>query len=493
MKLHEKILSDDLNVVAQALDELTKTFRVNKKKKYAEIADNYYQSEHDIKNSRIFYLDDHDNLKEDKFASNVKIPHSFFMELIDQKTTYYLSNGVKFNTENEDLGEALKDYIDEDFQLFADEIVEGASIKGYEYAFARTDSNDNLKFQVSDMLMTDTVYDDYNDEVAIVRQYVRFIDKGGNRTKLTFAEVYDDKYIKYFVKEDSGKFDPDPNVDPNPREHVTAIRDDGAIAFRNYGRIPFYRMKNNRKENSDLVPVKDLIDDFDRMASFLSNNLEDYDKPIYVVTGYKGESLDKLRQNIKAKGAVSVGAPNTGGDLDLKTYQIPYEARKAKLDIDREAIYKFGMGFDSSQTGDGNITNVVIKSRYSLLDLKCNKLDSRFKALMKWCLELILEDINRKTGQVFDISEIEIEVERNVPANEKDTAERELIESQTKQTLMNSLILAAGYLPSDEVLKRICEYYELDYEEVSKMIEDEGEYNLAQNNEVVIDDQEEVE
>jgi hypothetical protein len=75
-----------------------------------------------------------------------------------------------------------------------------------------------------------------------------------------------------------------------------------------------------------------------------------------------------------------VGVSESGG-IDVITTNIPVEARKAKLDIDKEAIYKFGMGFDSSQTGDGNITNVVIKSRYSLLDLKCNKVEVRLRAI----------------------------------------------------------------------------------------------------------------
>ncbi|HEM6033190.1 TPA: phage portal protein, partial [Streptococcus suis] len=84
------------------------------------------------------------------------------------------------------------------------------------------------------------------------------------------------------------------------------------------------------------------------------------------------------------------------GGLDVKTVDIPIEARKEKLRIDKEAIYKFGMGFDSSQTGDGNITNVVIKSRYSLLDLKCNKIEVRLRRIIKQMLELIVENINQR-------------------------------------------------------------------------------------------------
>ena len=37
------------------------------------------------------------------------------------------------------------------------------------------------------------------------------------------------------------------------------------------------------------------------------------------------------------------------------------------------------MGFDPTKVGDGNITNVVIQSRYTLLDLKANALEKRLK------------------------------------------------------------------------------------------------------------------
>ena len=40
------------------------------------------------------------------------------------------------------------------------------------------------------------------------------------------------------------------------------------------------------------------------------------------------------------------------------------------------------MGFNSAQIGDGNITNVVIKSRYALLDLMCYKLKKNLKKFL---------------------------------------------------------------------------------------------------------------
>ncbi|WP_366151322.1 phage portal protein, partial [Clostridioides difficile] len=50
---------------------------------------------------------------------------------------------------------------------------------------------------------------------------------------------------------------------------------------------------------NDLQPIKDLIDDYDMMACALSNNLIDFDHPIYAVRGYEGDNLSSLVTNLK--------------------------------------------------------------------------------------------------------------------------------------------------------------------------------------------------
>ena len=475
VSLWEELLSDDLLKVAKAVDEHLEKAGSDEHKSFARVAERYYDADHDIRNNRIFYIDDHGGLKEDTFASNVKIPHAFFTELVDQKVQFMLSNGVRFETENEALSKALEEYIDEDFMLFVNEVVEGASVKGREFAYARTDVHDILRFQTSDMLTTDTIVNDDHEEVAVIRHYTRVLNKGKSKTvKVMYVEVYTEKDIRYFIKEDDKKAVPNPAKQLNPQPHVIAITDDGELLSRSYGRIPFYRLANNRKELSDLKPIKALIDDYDRMACFLSNNLEDYDKPIYVVSGFRGDDLSKLRQNIKGRGVVDVGSPNQGGSVELKAYQIPYEARKAKMAISKEGIYKFGMGFDSSQTGDGNITNIVIKSRYSLLDLKCDKMEPRLKSMLKWCLEMIFEDMKRRGKGSYSVADVEITFDRSTLVNESDQANRELVEAQAKHTLISALVAIQPYVDNETFLRQVCDALDIDIDQVLEAVEYDG-------------------
>jgi len=65
------------------------------------------------------------------------------------------------------------------------------------------------------------------------------------------------------------------------------------------------------------------------------------------------------------------------------------------MELDGQNIYRFGMGFNSLQVGDGNITNVVIKSRYSLLDLKCNKKEKQLKKFLKKIVKVVLDEIGK--------------------------------------------------------------------------------------------------
>ncbi len=163
------------------------------------------------------------------------------------------------------------------------------------------------------------------------------------------------------------------------------------------------------------------------------------------------------------------------GGLDVHTVNIPVEARKAKLTVDKEGIYKFGMGFDSSQVGDGNVTNVVIQSRYTLLDLKCNKAEIRLRKIIKQMLELIVADINQRNNTAYDTSDLEIIITRDTMIDETEVEEREKTKAERKQIEIDNILNAAVRLDDETVLKYICEAFDLDYEEIKKLM-DEQDY-----------------
>ena len=472
------LLSDDVAKIAGALKGAISTDRESHGKKQALKGVQYYTGDHEILKNRIFYMNDQDDLVEDTYASNVKIPHQFFTEIVVQKVQYLLSIPMELKVTNEDdkFVEYLEEYYDEEFQLFMQEMLEGASQKGQEYAFVRTTSDDKITFQVADSLGVFYVYDDLNVPQRLVRYYDEKITKGKKEITLHRAEVWNEKQVWFFTAEDQGAFKLDSAEEHggvNPRPHILGKNEKGEIAGRDYERLPFARLENNKYLKTDLEPIKALIDDYDIMNAFLSNNLQDFSEAIYVVRGFMGDSLDKLRANLKAKKTVATG---DDGGVDVKTIEIPVEGRKTKMDIDKENIYKFGMAFDSAQVGDGNSTNIVIKSRYALLNMKANKAEVRLRVLLKWINEMVVADINRRYKTAYKPEEVEFEFVRETMVNEKDIVENAKLEAETKQILLETILAAAPKLDDDTVLQQICELYDLDWEEVKKKI-DEQDFN----------------
>ncbi|MDK0947741.1 phage portal protein [Clostridium perfringens] len=463
------------------LGDLISKDRVSSIKAKAKEGIAYYKGQHEILNYRLFYYDSNGMLKEDKYRSNIQIPHQFHTELVDQKVQYLLSNPIEVITEDQALQDYLKEYINEDFQEVLQNAIEGASNKGLEYVYAYVDSSNKISFQVADSLNVIPVYDELNNYAlkCIVRYYDTKIKDKDKQVTITKAEVWTDKDVTYYVKDgDSKDFKLDDSIKPNPRPHIVLEDEKAFYNGGSLGYIPFFKLQNNKYEKTDLEPIKALIDDYDLMACSLSNNLQDFQEAIYVVRGYPGDNLDELTTNLKTK--KTIGVDETGG-LDVKTIDIPHEARKVKLDLDKESIYKFGMGFDSSQIGDGNITNVVIKSRYALLDLKCNKAEIRLRKLIRQLLKVIVEDINKRFNKAYNFMDIDINIVRETMVNENDIANNEKLEAEKQGQLIDNILVAATRLDDDTVLKCLCNILELDYEEVKEKVEKQEIKNVDFN------------
>ena len=85
---------------------------------------------------------------------------------------------------------------------------------------------------------------------------------------------WDDEQVVYYVQTDEGEIQLDDKAKVNPRPHILyQVDGDDNTYIDSLGFLPFFRLDNNKKQFSNLKAVKDLIDDYDLMASSLSNNL----------------------------------------------------------------------------------------------------------------------------------------------------------------------------------------------------------------------------
>lgn len=447
----------------------------SEKKCFAKTGLRYYEGDHDILRYKLYYFDANGNLVEDKTRSNIKISHPFFTELVDQEVQYMLSGKDGFmKSDLPELQQFLNEYFNEneDFRSELYELLTGAISKGFEYMYAYKNTEDKLSFQCADSIGVVEVRARDTDDGCeyVIYWYIDRIDKG--QKKIKRIQVWDKDQTYFYVQSEEGKIQLDEGQKINPRPHTLyRTKDGGELYYENFGFIPFFRLDNCRKQFSSLKPIKTLIDDYDLMSCGLSNNLQDASEYLVVVKGFQGDNLEELMQNIKTKKHIGVSGDD-GGGVDFKTVDVPYDARKVKLELDEKNIYRFGMGFNSAQIGDGNITNIVIKSRYALLDLKCNKLEIRLKQFLRKILKVVLQEINTENGTDFQLKDVYFDFKREIMTNAQDNAQIELTDAQKKQIEINTLLSLEATLGSELVVQNICEVLDIDYEKIKSKLPD---------------------
>ncbi len=445
----------------------------SERKRFARVGERYYNGEHDILNYQIYYYDADGKLQLDRFKSNIRISHPFFTELVDQQVQYMLSgDGNIIRSDIPELQTELDDYFNDDFYSEIYELLTGTISKGFEYMYAFTDKEGRTRFECADSMGVIEVRAKDTDDGCeyFIYWYVDRIEKG--QKKIKRIQVWDDKNVYFYVQSGEGKILKDDSEESNPRPHTVFTDLKGKKYGKGFGFIPFWCLSNGKKQVSGLKPIKDLMDDYDLMACSLSNNLQDFTDALYVVAGFQGNNLDEMIQNIKSKKHIGV---EKEGTVDIKTVDIPYQARQAKLELDEKGIYRFGMGFNSAQSGDGNITNIVIKSRYALLDLKCNKLEIRLKQFLRKLIKVVLNEVNEREGTDYQMKDVFFVFDREVMTNAKDNAEIEKLDAEKQQILIETILSLSNILDTETVLQTICEILDIDYEEIkNKLPKDES-------------------
>lgn len=462
--------------------EEIKTFIDNDKasrlKKKAVEGQAYYEGNHDILHHRMFYYNADGNLVEDKFRTNSKIPHPFFTELVDEATQFVLSNSAGIVASDiPELQEELDKYFNKNkrFMVELSELITGCQAKGFDYMYAYVGADERLHFEEADSIGVVEVEGRYTKDGKdqFIYKYLDIIDKDNHKQWKIL--VVDDELTWYYKQVDNGDIVLDEDVEMNPKPHAL-FEKEGKLFTRKLGFTPFFRLDNNKKRYSSLKPVKALIDDYDLMASSLTNNLIDFDTPIHVVRGFQGDNLDELQKNLKTKKII--GTDEEGG-IDVKTVDVPYQARKEKLEIDERNIYRFGMGLNMAGLKDTSATtNMAIKSAYSLLELRANKIIDQLELFLEDVLEAVLSEINRITGKAFEKKDVYFTLKPEIMTNAQENAQIELIKAQTEQTKVNTILNVASTIDNETVVKEICQVLDIDYEKIKDKIPDPDEaYN----------------
>ena len=454
---------------------------ISEKKMCAKKGQAYYEGEHDIKNYKLYYYNAEGELVEDETRSNIKISHPFFTELVDQAVQYMLSGKEGFiKSDLPELQAVLDEYFNdnEDFTAELSEVLTGCQAKGFEYMYAYKNAEDKLAFQCADSLGVVEVRAKDTDDGCeyVIYWYVDRIEKGKKEIKR--IQVWDKEQTYFYVQDSDGKIELDKSEKINPKPH-TLYQEEGKdeTYYEGFGYIPFFRLDNNKKQFSGLKTIKELIDDYDLMACGLSNNLQDASEYLVVVSGFQGDNLDELITNTKTKKHIGV---DENGNVEFKTVDIPYEARKVKLELDEKNIYRFGMGLNTAGLKDTTATtNIAIKAMYALLDLKCSKLEIRLKQFLRKLIKAVLQEVNTVEGTDYQMKQVYFDFEHEIMSNAQENAQIELTEAQKKQAEITTLLNLAAHLDNETLMQLICEELDIDYEEIKGRLPDPNEADNA--------------
>jgi SPP1 family phage portal protein len=437
-------------------------------KQFAKTGVRYYEGDHDIKDYRIFFIDAEGEIQEDKTKSNIKISHPFFKLLVDQQTQYMLSgHGGFVKSDIPELQTELDAYFNENESFVAElnGLISGTVVKGWEYMYAYKSEDDRTAFQVADSTGVVEVREKETDDgcAYVIYWFVDRIDKDNKKIKR--IQVWDKQQTWFFCQEDDGGIVRDDSIPNNPRPHILYQKDgEDRLFYDDYGMIPFFRLDNGKKRFSGLKTIKALIDDYDLMNAGLSNNIQDTNEALYVVKGFDGDNLDELHFNVRAKKLIGVGE---SGDVDIKTIDIPVEARKTKMEVDEKNIFRFGQGVNTEALKDTSATtSIAIKSAYANLDLKCDGLQPFLLQFMRKLLKLVLKEINDRNSADYEQKDVYFNFEREIITNAQENAQIDLVKAQEQQARVTTVLNTASMLGQELTAQLVCEALELDYDDV---------------------------
>lgn len=403
----------------------------------------YYRSQNTEIMNRKHYIyaenDEGEPVKmEDVYKANNKLPSGFFKLLVDQKINYLLGNPLTFDVDPDD--EELEDTLPGTFQKKLKKAGKEASKKavGWLQAYIDQEGEFGIKQIPSEQIIPVYKVDNQDELELIIRFYkVRALNEDNQVVKVNRVEVWDDETVTYYQEntEDSLYHLLDEQEmkqifgQPysNPKYHFQEELRFGdtveEVEGVGWGRIPFIPVYNNDEGDYDLQPVKRFIDAYDIVNSDFINNLEDFQDVYWILKGYDGENLNDFLQQVKRYKSLKVAED---GDARAESIDIPHEARKEAKEGLRRDIFKFGQGFDPDKVGDGNVTNVVIKSRFASLDLKADQFADEIREAIKKLVYFVNEYRKQQGEEAIELNRVNFD--RAMMINEV-----ELLEANAQQ------------------------------------------------------------
>ena len=413
------------------------------------------------------YLPIHERqpMYEEEKPINNKVSNDFFGEIVDFKVGYFAGEPISYSYSTTDeataetggekaveiASETLSDFTTRNNMFGVDmEITKNASIYGYSGRLFYIDKEGNERVTpvhgYETIILTDT---DISEPECAVRYY-KVKDINGQESWV--VDYYDNKYMTTYRGNDWGSL-----VQVNSRAH-------------NFDYCPLQGVANNKECLGDAEKVLSLIDDYDKVLSDNSNEVEAFVHALLLVNLNVDENEIKKAQHNGALVVPPVGTNQSNEPVKWVTKNINDAFTEHHLERLEDNIYRFSRTPNLADETFGDASGVALKFKLHGLETKCATFEANVMNAAQYMWKVLCSSWTKRGIKVNPLH-FSMDFARNFPLDR-------LSEAQTAQAQ-----IAAG-LPKKWVFSHIAGVDDVDY--LLDLVEEEKEdamslYESAQN------------
>lgn len=400
---------------------------------------------------------------------NNHLNNDYFGEIIDFKTGYFAGKEIAYNYSNSaesqtDTGgeqavkvakKLLSDFVTRNNMYDIDmETTKVASICGYCGRLLYIDPDGEPRVMVTMPFQTILLYRNEMTEPKYGVRYYWVLDCNDHATLK--VEFYDEKYLYHFEGQSGA--------------HLTFIK----VEEHFLKGCPLIGIPNNEELMGDAEKVLSLIDDYDKITSDNSNELESFAHAYMEFRGVPIEDKDLIKAKQAGSFIYQPTADTAGINFITKEANDTYNEHH--LERLQKDIYKFSKTPNLSDESFGTASGISLKFKLIGLETKCGMFQAKMQSAGVTMFRLLAGVWQEKNLKEFDPLQCFMSFKRNFPLDL-------LGDAQAAQAL-----LGAG-VPKQTVFENLPCIDDVDY--VMQLLEDEKDGISSLTDDIPEDEDEE--
>lgn len=516
----EIIKSSLPNMDSEIIKQFLKDDAISPLKRQMEIGERYFKGKHDIcfKKLNEYKIEGNrinpETQKKEHVEKTIEIPnrslvkvaHRYHWKLVKQKRDYVAGKPItisyqpiidkELNREqrraiekiNKKIVDKFWDILGIGFDNFLRQTIVEISNKAFNAWYVFYNEYGNFKYTMIEPKEIIPIYDTKTQKILTdVLHTYKIIE---NNEKKVYVEWATSENTKYFIENkneitkteeyllDVSRINPEPHW-------ITQTRFNGQFIKKeehSWGKVPYIIIKNNEEMQTDLEPIKNLIDAYDLINSNFINTIEDLKEFIYKVNGYGAEDLVELVERIKIMGIIRNN--DATGSIGVETIPFPYEARQIILKLLEEKIYEFGRGVNTNRTeliGQAP-SGISLEFLYTDLDSKADDCINILREALYQLFWFIAEHLKR-TGEIpQDLNVFDFKFTFNKSRIFNTTEQIETLNNDTTLSIRTKLENHPLVDDVDQEMQRIKEEKEENMKMQSQFFNSSGGFDDNHNN-----------